>query len=91
MFTINDYINKCLYAINDEDFFIQKNLIMDQIIEVIWRDYIDDIMHNISDDYINNYLKNDILYYILLNDEERIIINLEDIMKVCKNENKNGI
>lgn len=89
MFTINDYINKCLYAINDEDFFIQKNLIMDQIIEVIWRDYIDDIMHNISDDYINNYLKNDILYYILLNDEERIIINLEDIIKMCKNENKN--
>jgi len=90
MFTINDYINKCLYAINDDDFFIQKNLIMDQIIEVIWRDYINDLMQNTNEDNINNYLKNDILYYILLNDEEKLIFNLSDILCVCKNENTNN-
>jgi len=94
MFTINDYINGCLYAINDNDYFIEKNLIMNQIVEAIWNDFINDLIKDANNESnINYYLKNDILYYLLLNNDEnsnlKNDINLENLLNFCKNKSKN--
>lgn len=91
MFTINEYINECLYAINDGDYFIEKNLIMNQIVEAIWIDFINDLMHeSLNENNINHYLNNDLLYYLLLNDENKLNdINLENIIDFCNNKDKN--
>lgn len=94
MFTINDYINECLYAINDNDYFIEKNLIMNQIVEAIWHDFINDLMHDSNDESnINNYLKNDILYYLLINDNSdsnfKNDLNFDNLIDFCNNKIKN--
>jgi len=90
MFTINDYINGCLCAINDNDYFIEKNLIMNQIVEAIWHDFINDLIKEINNEYnVNFYLKNDILYYLLINNNKNNDINLDNLISFCNNKFKN--
>lgn len=86
MFTINDYINECLYAINNDDYFNEKNLIMYQIIEAIWQNYLDDYIENVNETHYNFYLKNDVSYYMLINENSEKIkeININYIYNFCK-------
>lgn len=59
MFSINDYINVSLYALKDENYYKEKNNLMNQFVDCIWNFYIDYIKNN--QNFNNDDLKNDII------------------------------
>jgi len=90
MFTINDYVNVCLYALQDENYYKEKNLLMNQIVDSIWDFYIDDIKNN--QNFHDSGLKNDILNLIDSEYKNEIsTISLSTLCEINKNKNKNVI
>lgn len=88
MFTINDYVNLCLYALQDDNYYKEKNILMNQIVDSIWDFYIDDIKNN--QNFHDNNLKNDILN--LINKDYKAEISSISLLTLCelyktKNEN----